>query len=237
MATEAVWQIAQAVLVSVGGGGLIVLGLSHWLGKLWAERLMANEKQTHARELEALRDQLRLTTDTKLEELRNQLRHKTDAELERVRRVLDIGMQTHLREVSEKVVIYREAVDLVVDLIADFHVALNIGAQTGTTGERFDAFNRQRMKVYGRMAMLAPQPVVDAYTALTDRLTAVTFGKALYNWDEITALARTVLNEVRKDVGLNKTPIHSGPTATAGPAVGVNPDPSVEVTPTGGGDG
>jgi hypothetical protein len=31
------------VLYSVGDGGLIVLGLSNWFGKVWAERLMEKE--------------------------------------------------------------------------------------------------------------------------------------------------------------------------------------------------
>jgi hypothetical protein len=40
------------VLFSIAGGGTIVLGLSGWLGKVWAERLMERERHEHARELE-----------------------------------------------------------------------------------------------------------------------------------------------------------------------------------------
>src|SRR4029077_6623718 len=40
------------VLFSVGSGGAIVVGLSAWLGKVWAQRLMEGERHQHAKELE-----------------------------------------------------------------------------------------------------------------------------------------------------------------------------------------
>jgi len=39
-----VWSIANAILLSIGGGGLLVFALSNWLGKVWAERILAKEK-------------------------------------------------------------------------------------------------------------------------------------------------------------------------------------------------
>ncbi|MEO3864244.1 hypothetical protein [Rheinheimera fenheensis] len=38
------FEIAQAVLVSLGGGALIVFGLSSFLGKTWAQRILQSEK-------------------------------------------------------------------------------------------------------------------------------------------------------------------------------------------------
>lgn len=49
------WETALAVVASLGGGGLIVVMLSSWLGKIWADRLMTRETAQHARDLEALR--------------------------------------------------------------------------------------------------------------------------------------------------------------------------------------
>lgn len=51
-------NIVVAGVVSIGGGGAIVLGLSSWLGKVWADRLMESEKATHDRDLERLRSEL-----------------------------------------------------------------------------------------------------------------------------------------------------------------------------------
>ncbi len=55
--TEAavIWESAGALLVAIGGGGAIVLGLSSWLGKVWAQRLMSGQLATHQRDLEKLK--------------------------------------------------------------------------------------------------------------------------------------------------------------------------------------
>jgi len=38
------WNTALAVIASLGGGGLIVLSLSSWLGKIWASRILVKEQ-------------------------------------------------------------------------------------------------------------------------------------------------------------------------------------------------
>jgi len=48
-----------AVLLSLGGGGAIVLGMSSWLGKLWATRMLEKEKAKYATELEVTRNEYR----------------------------------------------------------------------------------------------------------------------------------------------------------------------------------
>jgi hypothetical protein len=63
MATpKEIWETAGAVVVSLGGGGFIVLALSSWLGRVWAERLMAADRAKHAREIEELKEGLERTT-------------------------------------------------------------------------------------------------------------------------------------------------------------------------------
>lgn len=56
-ATE-VWNVALAVIASLGGGGLIVAALSSWLGKVWANRLMERERAQYAADLERLKSSL-----------------------------------------------------------------------------------------------------------------------------------------------------------------------------------
>lgn len=63
MDTEMIFEIAGAILLSLGAGGAIVLALSSWLGKVWAERLMAKETARHTHELEKLRSTLQIQTD------------------------------------------------------------------------------------------------------------------------------------------------------------------------------
>jgi len=54
------FEIAQAVLLSMGGGSLIVFTLSSFLGKVWAKRILQSEKQEHDKELSKYKAQLDL---------------------------------------------------------------------------------------------------------------------------------------------------------------------------------
>lgn len=58
MNEPSIFEVALTILASVGTGGAIVFGLSAWLGKLWATRLMQKEMAEHSRALEHLRIQL-----------------------------------------------------------------------------------------------------------------------------------------------------------------------------------
>jgi len=49
-------KLAGAILGSITSAGVIVLGFSSWLGKVWADRLMEKEKAKYEKELEALRN-------------------------------------------------------------------------------------------------------------------------------------------------------------------------------------
>jgi hypothetical protein len=48
--------VASAFLFSLGGGGLLVVGLSGWLGRVWANRLMQQDIAKHSSELEELKN-------------------------------------------------------------------------------------------------------------------------------------------------------------------------------------
>jgi len=66
-------EIVASVLVSLGGGGAIVLGLSNWLGKIWADRLMEKEKVRYQKELENFKAQLNRENDRTGQTLREKL--------------------------------------------------------------------------------------------------------------------------------------------------------------------
>jgi len=57
-----VWETAAAVVASLGGGGLIVIGLSTWLGRVWAERILSADRAKYAREIAELQGSLERTT-------------------------------------------------------------------------------------------------------------------------------------------------------------------------------
>src|SRR5580704_11559963 len=51
------FEMAAAVIVSLGGGGAIVFGLSGFLGKLWADRALQSQKAEGERQLERQRQE------------------------------------------------------------------------------------------------------------------------------------------------------------------------------------
>lgn len=55
MTLENIFGVAATILASLGGAGVIILGLSNWLGKVWANRLMEADRANHARALEDVR--------------------------------------------------------------------------------------------------------------------------------------------------------------------------------------
>jgi hypothetical protein len=56
-------EIAASVIVALGGGGVIVVSLSGYLGKVWADRALEKQRQEYARLNLELTQQLALVTE------------------------------------------------------------------------------------------------------------------------------------------------------------------------------
>jgi hypothetical protein len=56
-------QISGAILVSMGGASAILFGLSSWLGKVWANRILEEDKDKYSRSLEQLKSQYQLDVE------------------------------------------------------------------------------------------------------------------------------------------------------------------------------
>lgn len=52
------FEIAGAVILSLGGGSAIVWGLSSWLGKVWANRILESEKVKYSKQIEEYKAEL-----------------------------------------------------------------------------------------------------------------------------------------------------------------------------------
>ena len=57
-----VMEVGAAVIASLGGGGALVLGLSNYLGKIWADRGLEMQKQEYSRLNIAFQNQLDIAT-------------------------------------------------------------------------------------------------------------------------------------------------------------------------------
>lgn len=64
-----IWSLAGAILLSLGGGGVIVAAFSSWLGKVWATRIAEAEKARFAKDLEGYKSELQALADERREGL------------------------------------------------------------------------------------------------------------------------------------------------------------------------
>jgi hypothetical protein len=56
-------ELLKLILASFGGAAIALIGLSKWLGKVWANKILEKEKAKHARELEGYKSELALGVD------------------------------------------------------------------------------------------------------------------------------------------------------------------------------
>ena len=68
------FETLVVIVGSLGGTGVLILGLSAWLGKVWANRLMTNEKAQFETDLEAIKSNY----TSQLEILKNRLIQDTE---------------------------------------------------------------------------------------------------------------------------------------------------------------
>lgn len=69
MTVKDIFSIAASIIVSVGGAGVIIFGLSKWLGDLIANRLLENYKFNHERDLENLKKEYQKEIEVSKSEL------------------------------------------------------------------------------------------------------------------------------------------------------------------------
>ncbi|MFC5708056.1 hypothetical protein [Aeromonas eucrenophila] len=184
-------SIGATVIASLGGSGAIILGMSNYLGKIWASRLMATEKANHEQKLEQLRIKLQKENQLHLAELNHEL---------------EIYKQTHIREHNDKLAIYRATVDLVAIMLAKVEMIV-LRHKKELSPEEQEQFETERLKIYGYLAMIAPQDVMDANDAFIDKLLAIVFDGDTASWEEIRHKALSLTNAMRRDIGIDKSDV------------------------------
>jgi len=201
----AVIETAAAVVVALGSGGAIVGGLSGWLGRVWAERMMGKERAKHDRELAKLRADLEKQNADTLE----QLRAKNAENLEHLSAALDLHKGKLAGAHADKLAIYRSVIDLLVDIIMVREI-LKAGFQPVEPSrdlEMWRRFETARLKAHGHLAIFAPQSVLDAYSELSDYFLQVAEGTLQYEFGRARELGFVFLNCVRIDLGIDPSPV------------------------------
>lgn len=83
---QEVLAVASTVLLSLGGAGAIILGLSSWLGRVWAEKILQNARYEHELRVEKLRAQLQRDVESELE----RLRYRNHGEIDEMMRTREV---------------------------------------------------------------------------------------------------------------------------------------------------
>jgi hypothetical protein len=181
-------NVATAILASLGTSGVIIWGLSNYLGRIWANRLFAKERNKYDREIESLRNELRRDSEEYLSKLTSEI---------------EIYKQTHLREHSDKLMIYRATIDLVATMLAKIEMVY-LKNKEKLSPEEQELFETERLRIYGYLAMLAPQNIMDANDKLMDLLLALIYDDKPTSWEDIRYHALLLTNAMRNDIGLDK---------------------------------
>ncbi|CRL48498.1 hypothetical protein [Pseudomonas sp. URMO17WK12:I11] len=177
MSWEDVFKLLGAAILSLGGGGALVFGLSSWLGKVWAGRILGKET------------------------------HRLNLEVEAAKRSLDLIKENTLRFQNDKILAYRAVVEIIARILATFDSYESNRLSATDAAARFDEFNEHRIRVYGYLAMLAPQAVMDAQDVLMDYLLKICNNTDQYEWARVREKALVAFNAIRADIGIDKSPI------------------------------
>jgi len=151
-------------------------------------------------ELETGLDHFRAKEERELASLRAVLEQDSQSVLEHFKVELDVSKQKHMQGFQDKLTIYRQGSALLSDALGDLDLK-SFNVHLPDAMNRYDRFNRQRMKAYADLAMIAPQSVMDAYDDLIDYVLVVTQAKQSHVWHTVRAKALRRSNEIRIDVG------------------------------------
>jgi len=177
---DLLWAVKVFVL-KVAAGSIVFVGLlAVWLGNVSAKRIETREQAKHSGELENLKSELTKSVQIEMTRLDNELailREKT--------------LGAH----NLKIQLYQD----VIRPLSEF--MLQIEART-ITSANLGQFNLARAVSYARLAMFAPQDVLDAYDALVDYLNGHLENRHGFEWTSIRQLIHDFLNAARADVGI-----------------------------------
>jgi uncharacterized coiled-coil protein SlyX len=167
-------EIIAPLLTTAAASVTLATGLSVWLGGVVAKRIEQREQAAHAREL------AKISADH-------------EREFEKLRDQLNLLREKSLRAHNLKIDLYRD----VTEPLAKFMIDVETGQ---LSPDRHIEFNLQRFRSYARLAMFAPQDVIDAYDALVDFLNDHLETQDGYDWVAVRRLSQAFLNAARLDV-------------------------------------
>ena len=184
MNTEEIFKIAAAIIASLGGSALLLGVFSHWLGSLWAKRMLQDERAKHEKSLQ-------------------ELKAKNEAALEDLKSQIDTLKQKELSRHFDKLAIYKDVIHIVSEMLRELE-AVATDKQESISSEVEHSFALNRNKAYGYISLVSCQEVLDKYNEMIDFFIPLIYEGADATWEEMRDKAVSMLNAMRKDLGINE---------------------------------
>lgn len=136
-------ELAAALITGLGGGGAIVFGLSSWIGKVWANRILEKEKAEHSKEIEHYKSEL-------------------NKELQRVNAIQDKALYISKAQYDNEYRIYQEIWEKMFNCVMHTKMLYPQGLQTVPSDP--DEFEKYQLEKYKKHA-----ESFNSYLSIIDR--------------------------------------------------------------------
>ncbi len=124
-----VFTILGAVITGIGGSSVIILGLSSWLGKVWANRIFEKEKVKYGKELEGFKGDI-------------------NKELQRLRTLDDKALHITKIQYEKEFKIYQEIWKALVEVVWATTRLYPTYEQAPTKEDELEEFNKKKYEEY-----------------------------------------------------------------------------------------
>lgn len=184
MNTEEIFQIAAAIIASLGGSALLLGAFSHWLGSLWAKRMLQDERAKHEQSL-------------------LELKTKNEAALEDLKAQIDTLKQKELSRHFDKLAIYKDIIHIVSEMLRELE-AVATQKQKSISPEVEHSFALNRNKAFGYISLVSCQDVLDKYNEMIDFFISIIYDGVDATWEEMREKAVSMLNAMRLDLDIHE---------------------------------
>lgn len=184
MNMEEIFKISAAIITSLGGSALLLGAFSHWLGSIWAKRMLQSERAKHEESLQ----RLKAKNETVLEELKAQI---------------DTLKQKELNRHFDKLIIYKDVIHIVSEILRELE-AVSTSKQEFISVDVEHSFALNRNKAYGYISLVSCQNVLDRYNDMIDFFIPLVYEGKKATWEEMREKADLMLNAMRLDLGINE---------------------------------
>jgi len=153
---------------------------------------------------ERLKNAVRAEYDEKLERLKADLQREHGESLAHLQKELDVLREKEVSGYHDKLHAYRLVIDVFSEVYADVSAAISADDLPGIT----DKYNREWVRCYGYLSLLAPQKVMGAFDRVNDYILQLLSGRVeAQPWVKSRELALAMINEIRCDVGIDTSAI------------------------------